>query len=111
MLLQEDGAGRDRPVAYYSKKLNRHQRVYSTIEKEALSLVLALQHFEIYVSCGGGDVKIYTDHNPLVFIERFKTKNQRLFRWSLVLQQYNLHIQHVAGKDNIMADTLSRAVG
>lgn len=111
VLLQEDGAGRDRPVAYYSKKLNRHQRVYSTIEKEALSLVLALQHFEIYVSCGGGDVKIYTDHNPLVFIERFKTKNQRLFRWSLVLQQYNLHIQHVAGKDNIMADTLSRAVG
>ena len=98
----------DMPVAYYSKKLNRHQRMYSTIEKEGLALVLGLQHFEVYVTNGCGEVVVYTDHNPLVFIERFKTKNQRLFRWSLVLQQYNLDVQHVAGKDNVIADALSR---
>lgn len=110
VLMQADKTGMDRPVAYYSKKLNSHQKAYSTIEKEALALVLALQHFEVYVSSGCGEVEVFTDHNPLVFIERFKTKNMRLFRWSLVLQQYNLHIKHVAGKDNVIADTLSRAV-
>lgn len=67
VLLQEDRTGVDRPVAYFSKKLNRHQWMYSTVEKEALALVLAIQHFEIYVSNGVQDVKIYTDHNPLTF--------------------------------------------
>lgn len=37
-------------LAIFQKKLNRHQQVYSTIEKEALALVLAVQHFEVYLS-------------------------------------------------------------
>ncbi|KAL2102623.1 hypothetical protein ACEWY4_001791 [Coilia grayii] len=108
VLLQSDEQGLDRPVAYFSKKLNQHQRAYSTIEKEALALVLAVRHFEIYVS-SGGEVLVLTDHNPLTFIAKFKSSNARVFRWSLVLQPYNLVVQHVAGKDNVIADTLSRA--
>lgn len=108
VLLQEDNLGVDRPVAYFSKKLNPHQRRYSTIEKEALALVLAIQHFEIYVSSGAHFVKVYTDHNPLTFLEKFKMKNQRIFRWGLILQPYNLVIEHIAGKDNVIADVLSR---
>ncbi|XP_069958482.1 uncharacterized protein [Cherax quadricarinatus] len=37
------------PVAYFSAKFQPHQRAYSTIEKEALALVLALEHFDVYV--------------------------------------------------------------
>ena len=107
VLLQNDETGIERPVGYFSKKLNTHQKRYSTIEKESLSLVLAVQHFDVYVT--QGDVTIYTDHNPLVFLEKFKTKNQRLFRWSLILQPYSLKIQHIVGKKNILADALSRA--
>ena len=44
VLLQADSSGVDRPIGYFSKKLNRHQKVYSTIEKETLALVLAVQH-------------------------------------------------------------------
>ena len=50
VLLQEDEEGVEHPVVYFSKKLNKHQRVYSTIEKEALSLILAVEHFEVYMS-------------------------------------------------------------
>jgi len=32
----------------------------------------------------------------------------KLFRWSLELQQYNFTIVHRAGKDNLLADLLSR---
>nr|XP_054761448.1 uncharacterized protein LOC129267850 [Lytechinus pictus] len=46
VLLQEDEEGIEKPVCYFSKKLNRFQKKYSTIEKEPLSLVLALQQFE-----------------------------------------------------------------
>ena len=108
VLLQEDSSGIDRPVSYFSKKLNKHQKAYSTIEKETLSLVLALQHFEVYLSCCPGDIVVYTDHNPLVFLERFKTKSQKLFRWSLLLQPYPLRIVHIAGRKNVIADALSR---
>ncbi len=84
VLLQVDSQGIEKPVAYYSKKLNRHQQRYSTIEKEGLALVLAIQHFEFYVAGSQKELLVYTDHNPLVFIEKFKGNNQRLFRWSLV---------------------------
>ena len=70
--------------------------------------MLALKHYEVYLSSTKYCIEVYTDHNPLVFINHMKTKNQRLLRWSLLLQNYNLKIQHIKGRDNIIADTLSR---
>ena len=40
-----------------------------------------------------------------------KNKNQRLVRWSLALQEYNLDIQHIPGFENVVADALSRCIG
>jgi hypothetical protein len=65
VLLQEDLSGIDRPVCFYSKKLNSCQQNNSTIEKEALGLVLSLQHFSIYVESPVHTLIVYTDHNPL----------------------------------------------
>lgn len=48
-----DSAGGDTTVAYFSRKLNKHQKGYFTVEKEALTLVLAVQHFELYLAGGG----------------------------------------------------------
>ena len=50
VLIQKDGNGVDHPPTYFSKKFNKHQHNYSTIEKECLSLILALQHFEVYLT-------------------------------------------------------------
>jgi len=108
VLLQDDQNGVEHPVCYFSKKLNKHQRNYSTIEKECLALILALQHFEVYISSAPSPVVVFSDHNPLTFIDRMKNKNQRLLRWSLYLQEYNLDIRHIKGKDNLIADALSR---
>ena len=73
-----------------------------------LGLVLAVQQFEIYVCVGCRPVIVYTDHNPLVFLNRMRNKNRRLLNWSLLLQEYDLEIRHIKGKDNIVADCLSR---
>jgi hypothetical protein len=51
---------------------------------------------------------VYTDHNPLIFLNRMANHNAKLLRWSLELQQYNLTIKHIAGKRNILPDILSR---
>ena len=108
VLLQQDKDGVDHPICYFSKKFNTNQRNYSTVEKECLALVLALQHFEVYVSSSCAPVIVFSDHNPLVFLHKLKNKNQRLLRWSLMLQEYNLEIRHIKGKDNLIADCLSR---
>ena len=108
IVVQEDSHGVEHPVGYFSKKFLKHQKNYSTIEKETLALLLALSHFDIYLGSTPHVINVYTDHNPLTFIHKMKNKNQRLVRWSLTLQEYNLNIKHIAGKENVVADTLSR---
>lgn len=46
-----------------------------------------------------------------MFLTQMSNSNQRLMRWSLVLQEYNLEIKHRKGSDNVVADALSRVQG
>ena len=108
VLLQQGNDGVDHPIGYFSKKFNKNQKNYSTVEKECLALILAIQNFEVYISSIGKPIIVYSDHNPLTFINKMKGKNQRLLRWSLYLQEYNLEIHHIKGRDNVIADCLSR---
>ena len=109
VLYQESDDNIDRVVSFYSKKLNRYQKNYSTIEKECLGLLLSLQHFDVYLNVTLHPILVFTDHNPLTFLHKMTNKNQRLTRWSLLLQQYNMDIKHIKGTDNVIADALSRA--
>ena len=107
-LLQAGPDGIEHPVGFFSRKFNSYQLNYSIIEKEALALIWALQHFEVYVG-GGRTLVVYTDHNPLTFLHSLQNPNQRLMRWCLFLQPFNLDIRHIKGSENIVADALSRA--
>ena len=111
VLVQEASDGLDHPVSYFSKKFLRYQKNYSVVEKETLGLVLALEHFDVYLGSTPFKIKVYTDHNPLTFLKTMKNKNQSLVRWSLALQEYNLEIQHIPGSENVVADALSRYIG
>ena len=111
VLLQNDDHGVERPVCYFSRKFNCHQLNYSTIEKETLALVWGLQQFDVYLAGGAVPITVYSDHNPLTFLHSLKSPNQRLMRWALFLQPYNLQIRYIRGVDNVMADALSRAHG
>ena len=69
VLLQDNPDGVLHPISYTSSKFKPHQKSYSTIEKEAFSLVLALQKYECYLQ-GASEICVFTDHNPLVFLEK-----------------------------------------
>jgi len=73
---------------------------YSTIEEEALALLLALQHFNVYLN-------ITVISQPSCFRQWNENNNQCLLWWNLLFQKYNLKIYNVHGKDNVIADTLS----
>ena len=88
---------------FFFTKFNKHQLNYSTIKKEALALICGLQHFEVYVGGGLHPVVVFTDHNPLTFIHSLQNSNQRLMRWALFLQPYNLVIRHIRGQENDIA--------
>ena len=107
MLLQSDQDDVEHPVSFYSRKLSSTQKNYSTVEKEALALLLSLKHFEVYLG-KSSRVVVHMVHNPLTFLNRMKHSNQRLLRWDLTLQEYNLEIKHIKGRYNIIADASSR---
>ncbi len=110
VLVQEDAQGIEHPVSYFSRKFSKCQLSYSTVEKEALALLWAVQHFEVYLGSSVQPIIVYTDHNPLIFLSNMSSSNQRLLRWALKLQDFNLQIQHIRGTDNVIADALFRSV-
>ncbi len=107
VLVQEDDLGVERPVSFFSKKINSYQLNYSVIEKETLALIMTLKHFDVYVS-GSAPVVVFTDHNPLTFLNSLQCPNQRLIRCLLFVQSYCLDVRYVKGVDNVIADAQSR---
>ena len=95
-----------RPVYFFSKKFDKAQRNYTVSEKEALAIVWTLHHLRQVLL--GSPVTVYTDHSNLLFLTTAKL--QRIQRWKLLLDEYDLTIVHVPGSKNSMADVLSRSV-
>lgn len=94
------------PICYYSRTLNEHEIRYSTIEKELLAIVQASKYFRSYLY--GRKFIVRTDHRPLVWLSSLREPNAKLQRWKIKLEEYNFDIEYVKGKDNQVADGLSR---
>ena len=102
--IREDGI--ERPIAFASNVLLKEQRRYCTTRKELLSLVKFSRHFRHYLL--GQKFVVRTDHNCLVWLMNFRHIEGQLARWMEELSQYNMDIQHRAGKKHGNADGMSR---
>ena len=96
------------PVAFASRKLLDRERRYSTIERECLAVVWAVQKFEAYLY--GREFVLEVDHEPLRALRRGKLANGRVLRWALALQSYRYRVQAIKGRENVGADYMSRLV-
>lgn len=105
-ILSQGPPGKDLPIAYASRLLNKAEQNYSTIEKELLAIVYCVQYFRPYLY--GNEFKLYTDHKPLVWLHSVKDPTSRLIRWRLKLAEYDYTVTYKAGKINSNADALSR---
>ena len=100
--------GSRRPVVFLSKKFTRPQRKYSTVEKEAFAVVWSIQQVHKYVY--GTHFVVETDHAPLQFLFQHKDSNGRIMRWTMMLQVYSFTVRYIKGRDNVVADALSRGL-
>uniref|UniRef100_A0A6G5A9H4 Putative tick transposon n=1 Tax=Rhipicephalus microplus TaxID=6941 RepID=A0A6G5A9H4_RHIMP len=106
VLSQRDEGDQEHPVLYVSRKLTLREQVYSASEKECACLVWAVQKLACYIA--GSKFIVEVDHCPLTWLQTMSSKNGRLLRWSLVLQQYTFEIRYKKGVLHGNADGLSR---
>ena len=74
------------------------------MEKETFAIFTCLMKWEHHLR----DVKftLMTDHKNITLLN--KHPSQKVMRWKLAIQEYDFDIIHIPGKDNIVADGLSR---
>ena len=96
------------PIAFFSKKLSARQATWPAYYRELLGVYEAVQHFRHVMEAQ--HVTIFTDHKPLTFAfsqRREKLPPVQLNQLSFI-SQFTTDIVHVQGKDNVVADAMSR---
>ncbi|RVW59149.1 Retrovirus-related Pol polyprotein from transposon opus [Vitis vinifera] len=91
--------GKPYVIYYASKTLNESQRTTTTIKKELLAVVFALEKFRAYLV--GSFIVVFTDHSSLKDLLIKEDVKARLIRWILLLQEFNLQIKDKKGVENV----------
>ena len=108
ILGQNDDNGIRYANEYQSRVLKGAELNYTVTEKELLAVILALTKFRVYLL--GRKFKIYTDHVALQWIINLKDPIGRLYRWAVLIQQFDFEIVYKKGSTHTNADALSRPV-
>ena len=93
------------PIVYFSGIFNQTQQLWDITQKECYTVYWSINKFSFYIL--GAKCTLYCDHKPLAPFLMMGMKSKTMGRWALELQQYSIKFQHVAGKDNIVADAIS----
>ena len=106
VLQQKDEYDNLRPLTFFSRKLNKAEINYSTIEKEALAIVYGLKiNRTLYL---GYPIIVHTGHRPLVWLLTTSNANSRIARWQLLVAEFDTKVEYILGKEKKVADCLSR---
>ncbi|XP_027127804.1 uncharacterized protein [Coffea arabica] len=96
----------ERPIAYFSEKLNGAALNYSTYDKELYALIRALQVWQHYLR--PKEFVIHTDHESLKYLKAQHNLSKKHARWIAFVESFPYVIKYKAGKSNVVADALSR---
>ena len=95
------------PLGFFSRKLDPAQVRYSAYDRELLACMQGVRHFPFMLE--GRRFTLYTDHKPLNFAlsKAAEPWTPHQCRHLSYVAKFTSDIRHVAGQDNMVADTLS----
>ena len=99
-----------RVISYNSRILNTQQQKFSTLDREILAIVYALQIYKFLIIGSPHPIYIFTDHQPLLHCFAKKGHlSPKFYRAQMQLTKFSkLKIIHTPGKNLTVADMLSR---
>ena len=105
-LKQIQPSGKEKTVAYFSKKLNEAQKRKKSIYLECLAVTEAVKYWQYWLI--NKSFTVYSDHKPLENLNIKSRTDEELGDLTYYLSQYNFKIKYCPGKNNVEADCLSR---
>lgn len=103
-VLLQDCDGVLQPIMFQSSKFSKQAVNWSTIEQECYAIYYSVHSLDYYLRCK--HFIIETDHRNLIWMNASIVP--KIIRWHIYLQSFNFLIRHIPGKQNIVADMLSR---
>ncbi|XP_075521546.1 LOW QUALITY PROTEIN: uncharacterized protein LOC142554754 [Primulina tabacum] len=94
----------ERPVAYFSEKLNGAALNYPTYDKELYALVRTLEMWQHYLR--PKEFVIHTDHESLKHLKGQQKLNKRHGKWVAFIETFPYIIKYKQGKENAHGDGL-----
>ncbi|CAB3230820.1 unnamed protein product [Arctia plantaginis] len=98
--------GKEKPVGYFSKKLNDSQKREKAIYLECLAIKEAIKYWQYWLI--GRKFTVFSDHKPLENLNIKARTDDELGDLTFYLSQYDFNIKYIPGKNNTEADSLSR---
>ena len=107
VLSQEDDDGKRYVVEYYSRGNTPAESNYGSFKGEAATLTYACRHWRHYLL--NGKQNIYeTDNAALQWLMTAANLPPMAARWALLMSEFDFKVKHIEGKQNVVADHLSR---
>jgi hypothetical protein len=95
-----------RPIAFESHQLKGKNQLKPIYEKEMLGILHAVKQWRPYLM--GRHFKVKTDHDSLKYFLEQRLSSEEQQKWVTKMLRYNFEIVYRKGKENVVADALSR---
>lgn len=100
-----EGAPEEQLIALSSTKFSEPAKSWDTYKREAFAIYRGVFGFDYYLR--GKEFLLESDHRNLQWIEA--SQSAIVIRWRVLLQSFSFKVRHIPGKQNLVADWLSRS--
>ena len=108
VLLMECEDGKQRPVAFLSKSLNKTEMNYKIHNKKMLVIIRGLENQRHLLEGAKFKFKVWTGYKNLEYFIKVQKLNRRQACWALYFSRFNLTLKHMLDTKMEKTDKLSQ---